>query len=56
LLSRSARLWAFIKTEALRSVRATHAEARLLIHDYIAAFNNTRRHHPSLDFKPPIDF
>ena len=55
-LSRSARLWASLKTEALRSIPATHAEARLLIHDYIDAFYNTRRHHSSLDFKSPIDF
>ena len=48
--------WASLKTEALRSIPATHAEARLLIHDYIDAFYNTRRHHSSLDFKSPIDF
>ncbi len=56
LLPRSARLWASLKTDALCSVPATHAEARLLIHDYIDAFYNTRRHHSSIDFKSPIDF
>jgi putative transposase len=48
--------WASLKTEALRTIPATHAQARLLIHDYIDAFYNTRRLHSSLDFKSPLDF
>jgi putative transposase len=48
--------WASLKTEALHTNPATHAQARLLIHDYIDAFYNTRRLHSSLDFKSPLDF
>jgi putative transposase len=48
--------WASLKTEALRTIPATHAEARLIIHDYIDAFYNTRRLHSSLNFKSPLDF
>ena len=42
--------------EALRSEPAAHAEARLLIHDCIDAFYNTRRLHSSLGFQSPLDF
>lgn len=48
--------WASLKAEGFRSMPATHAEARLLIHDYIDAFYNTRRLHSSLQFKSPLDF
>lgn len=48
--------WASLKTEAFRTVPATRAEARFLIHDYIDAFYNTRRLHSSLKFKSPLDF
>lgn len=47
---------ASLKTEALRSEPAPRAEARLLIHDYIDAFYNTRRPHSSLNFTSPLDF
>ena len=48
--------WASLKTEALTAIPSTHANARLLIHDYIDAFYNTRRLHSSLGFQPPIAF
>lgn len=55
-LSRSARLWASLKAEAFRSIPPGRAHARLLIHDYIDAFYNTRRLHSSLGFQSPLDF
>lgn len=48
--------WATLKTEAFRAEPATRAEARLLIHDYIDAFYNTRRLHSSLNYMSPLDF
>lgn len=48
--------WASLKAEAFHSIPATHAAARLLIHDYIDAFYNTHRLHSSLKFKSPLDF
>lgn len=48
--------WASLKREAIRSEPATRAEARLLIHDYIDAFYNTRRLHSSLNYMSPLDF
>ena len=48
--------WASLKTAARHTIPATHAAARLLIHDYIDAFYHTRRLHSSLDFKSPLDF
>lgn len=37
--------WASLKTEAFSAVPATGAQARLLIHDYIDAFYNSRHLH-----------
>jgi len=48
--------WASLKTEAFRSLPATRAEARMLLHDYIDAFYNTRRLHSSLHYHSPLDF
>lgn len=48
--------WASLKREAFRSEPRTRAEARLLIHDYIDAFYNTRRLHSSLNYMSPLDF
>ena len=48
--------WASLKTEAFTSIPATHAIARLLIHQYIDAFYNTRRLHSSLGFQSPVTF
>lgn len=48
--------WASLKAEAFRSLPSTHTEARLLIHDYIDAFYNTRRLHSSLAYQSPIQF
>lgn len=48
--------WASLKTEAFHSVPDSHASARVLIHDYIDAFYNTRRLHSSLQFKSPLEF
>jgi len=55
-LSRSVRLWASLKAEAFRSIPPGRAHARLLIHDYIDAFYNTRSLHSSLGFQSPLDF
>ena len=48
--------WASLKTEAFHSVPDSRASARVLIHDYIDAFYNTRRLHSSLHFKSPLEF
>jgi transposase InsO family protein len=48
--------WASLKAEAFRSIPPGRAHARLLIHDYIDAFYNTRRLHSSLGFQSPLDF
>ena len=48
--------WASLKTEAFRSIPASHAEARLLVHDYIDAFYNPHRLYSSLSFQSPLDF
>ena len=48
--------WASLKTEAFLSLPATRAKARMLMHDYIDAFYNTRRLHSSLHYQSPLDF
>ena len=48
--------WASLKAEAFRSIPTSRYHARLLIHDYIDAFYNTRRLHSSLGFQSPLDF
>jgi putative transposase len=48
--------WASLKTEAFHSAPDSRASARVIIHDYIDAFYNTRRLHSSLQFKSPLEF
>lgn len=48
--------WASLKAEVFPSIPATHAAARLLIHDYIDAFYNRHRLHSSLRFLSPLEF
>lgn len=48
--------WASLKAEAFRSIPTSRSHARLLIHDYIDAFYNTRRLHSSLGYQSPLDF
>ena len=48
--------WASRKTEAVHPLPATHAQARLLLHNSIDACYNTRGRHSSLNFNSPIDF
>jgi putative transposase len=48
--------WASLKAEAFHSIPDSRASARVIIHDYIDAFYNTRRLHSSLQFKSPLEF
>ena len=56
-LSRSARLWATLKTECFgTTIPDTRAHARAMLFDYIETFYNPVRLHSSLNFLSPLAF